>query len=115
AASAGYEHLAAGYNVTLRKGRYGNALLSRYPMTIHRNIDLTVGNRKRRGCLHARLTIQKGQLPPHELDVFNLHLGLQGGERTQQVGLLSRSAEFLAVAKDAPCLVAGDFNDWRAQ
>jgi len=115
ATAAGYEHLAAGYNVTLRKGRYGNALLSRWPLTIHRNIDLTIGNRKRRGCLHARITVDKPHAEPRQLDVFNLHLGLQGGERTQQVGRLAKSAEFLAVPTDAPCLVGGDFNDWRAQ
>ena len=54
---SGYPHVAAGYNVSLRKGRYGNALLSRWPLTIHRNIDLTIGDRKRRGCLHARVRI----------------------------------------------------------
>jgi len=36
-------------------------------------------------------------------------------ERTQQVGMLVRSPEFLAVPDHAPCLVAGAFNDWRAQ
>jgi len=115
AASAGYPHVAAGYNVSLRKGRYGNALLSRWPLTVHRNIDLTVGDRKRRGCLHARVKIQKGHHPARELDVFNLHLGLSSRERTRQIGLLARSPEFVAVGMDVPCLVAGDFNDWRAQ
>ena len=28
AVSAGYEHYAVGHNVTLRRGRYGNAILS---------------------------------------------------------------------------------------
>jgi len=115
AREAGYPHLAAGYNVSLKKGRYGNAILSRWPLTIHRNIDLTVGGRKRRGCLHARVNIEGGRLEPRELDVFNLHLGLQTNERTRQVGMLVRSPEFVAVAKSAPCLVAGDFNDWLSQ
>jgi endonuclease/exonuclease/phosphatase family metal-dependent hydrolase len=112
---AGYPHVAAGYNVSLKKGRYGNAILSRWPIGIHRNIDLTVTGLKRRGCLHARVRIEKGHLPARELDVFNLHLGLQTNERARQVGLLVRSAEFAAVPKDAPCLVAGDFNDWLSQ
>jgi len=112
---AGYDHVAAGYNVSLRKGRYGNALLSRWPLSIHRNIDLTVGDRKRRGCLHARVKIEKGHLGTREIDVFNLHLGLSGRERARQVGMLVRSPEFLSVPEGAPCLVAGDFNDWRAQ
>jgi len=111
---AGYPHVAAGYNVSLRKGRYGNALLSRWPLTFHRNIDLTVDDRKRRGCLHARVRIEKGH-HARELDVFNLHLGLSARERTRQLGMLARSPEFVAVAKGVPCLVAGDFNDWRSQ
>jgi endonuclease/exonuclease/phosphatase family metal-dependent hydrolase len=114
ARDAGYVHVAAGYNVSLRKGRYGNALLSRWPLEIHRNIDLTVDGRKRRGCLHARVKIERGHLP-RELDVFNLHLGLSARERTRQIGMLERSPEFVAVPAGAPCLVAGDFNDWRAQ
>jgi endonuclease/exonuclease/phosphatase family metal-dependent hydrolase len=112
---AGYPHVAAGYNVSLRKGRYGNAILSRWPLTVHRNINLTVDDRKRRGCLHARVRIEKGHHGVHELDVFNLHLGLSARERTRQIGTLVRSPEFAAVPMGAPCLVAGDFNDWRAQ
>lgn len=112
---AGYPYVAAGYNVSLRKGRYGNAILSRWPFEIHRNIDLTIGEKKRRGCLHARLRLEKSHRAPHELDVFNLHLGLSARERTQQVGLLVRSQEFNAVPEGAACLVVGDFNDWLAQ
>lgn len=115
AEAAGYPHLAAGYNVSLRKGRYGNAVLSRWPLLIHRNIDLTIDSRKRRGCLHARIRIEKGHLGVRELEVFNLHLGLSPRERTRQVGILTRSPEFAAVAEEAPCVVAGDFNDWLAQ
>jgi endonuclease/exonuclease/phosphatase family metal-dependent hydrolase len=74
-----------------------------------------VDDRKRRGCLHARVRIDKGQHGVRELDVFNLHLGLSARERTRQVGILARSREFLLVPDGAPCLVGGDFNDWRAQ
>ena len=38
----GYPHYAVGHNVTLRKGRYGNATLSRFPILRERNIDLSV-------------------------------------------------------------------------
>src|SRR5262245_40115503 len=111
--ASGYPHVVAGYNVSLKAGRYGNAVLSRWPFRIHRNIDLTVDGRKRRGCLHARLTIDKGG-SAHDMDVFNLHLGLSARERTRQIGMLLRSAEFAAIPKDAPCLIGGDFNDWRS-
>ena len=66
--ASGYEHRAVGHNVSLRKGRYGNALLSRWPIEIQRNIDLTVGDRKRRGCLHARLKVSRPHSAEHRLD-----------------------------------------------
>ena len=112
---AGYPYVAAGYNVSLRKGRYGNAVLSRWPLTLHRNIDLTVGTRKRRGCLHARVRVDQAHAGAHDVHVFNLHLGLSSSERTRQIGILAQSPEFSAVPQGAPCLVAGDFNDWRSQ
>jgi endonuclease/exonuclease/phosphatase family metal-dependent hydrolase len=110
----GYQHFAVGHNVSLRKGRYGNATLSRYPVIRERNIDLTVGGRKRRGCQHTTIEIEKRPGYPHTLEVFNLHLGLSARERAQQVGLLSRSREFAALDEGASCIVGGDFNDWRS-
>jgi endonuclease/exonuclease/phosphatase family metal-dependent hydrolase len=109
-----YPHYAVGHNVTLRKGRYGNATLSRYPITRERNIDLTVDSRKRRGCQHTSIHLEKIAGHPHRLEVFNLHLGLSARERARQVGLLVRSGEFSAMSPDDACLVAGDFNDWRS-
>ena len=52
--------LRAGANVSLRKGTYGNATLSRFPILRERNIDLSVGARKRRGCQHTTLAIDDG-------------------------------------------------------
>ena len=109
-----YPHYAVGHNVSLRIGRYGNATLSRFPILRERNIDLTIGKRKRRGCQHTTLTMEKRLGFPHVIDVFNLHLGLSPKERTQQVGRLVKSAEFKRLEADKPCIVAGDFNDWRS-
>jgi endonuclease/exonuclease/phosphatase family metal-dependent hydrolase len=110
-----YPHLAVGHNVTLRRGRYGNATLSRHPILHARNIDLTVGNWKRRGCQHTAIALESTGSHRHRLEVFNLHLGLSARERERQVGLLVRSSEFKVLPEDAPCLVAGDFNDWRSR
>ena len=114
AEAAGYEHRAVGHNVSLRKGRYGNAVLSKWPIDLQRNIDLTIGSRKRRGCLHTRLRTVRPHASEHRLDVFNLHLGLSARERQSQIGVLSRAEEFAAVPDDVACLLAGDFNDWLA-
>lgn len=115
AEAAGYPHVVAGYNVSLRKGRYGNATLSQYPIVRERNIDLTIGNRKRRGCQHTTIDLEARVGHVRRLEVFNLHLGLSAREREQQAGVLVRSGEFAELTEDTPCLLGGDFNDWRAR
>ncbi len=112
AAAAGYPYLAVGHNVSLRRGRYGNATLSRFPIVRERNIDLTIAWRKRRGCQHTHLAVGAGE--SRTLDLFNLHLGLSAAERHQQIRLLTHSHEFRACTPGQPCVVGGDFNDWRS-
>ncbi len=114
AEALGYVHFAVGHNVSLKKGRYGNATLSRFPILRERNVDLTIGNRKRRGCQHTTLAVDGEGTSRRSLEVFNLHLGLSTRERRQQVGLLASSAEFLRAVRDSACVVGGDFNDWRS-
>jgi endonuclease/exonuclease/phosphatase family metal-dependent hydrolase len=110
AQEAGYPHFALGHNVSLRKGRYGNATLSRFPILRERNIDLSVAQSWiRRGCQHTSV-----QVDGRSLEVFNVHLGLSARERQQQIELLSRSHEFSGVPEGTPMLVGGDFNDWRS-
>lgn len=111
AQASGYPHFAVGHNVSLKKGRYGNATLSRFPIVRERNIDLSVAESWiRRGCQHTTVLIGEGK----PLEVFNLHLGLSARERQKQVALLARSSEFSGVADRTPMLVGGDFNDWRS-
>lgn len=114
AGALGYPHVAVGHNVTLRKGRYGNATLSRFRILSERNIDLSIGLWRRRGCQHTAIALE-GRSARRRLDVFNLHLGLSARERDRQVALLARSHELAGLAPDVPCLVAGDFNDWRSR
>ncbi len=111
----GYPYYAVGHNVNLRKGRYGNATLSRFPILRERNIDLTIDSRKRRGCQHTRIQAQKQSGHSHIIEVFNLHLGLSARERQRQVALLLHSSEFSGMDHANACLVGGDFNDWRSQ
>ena len=108
----GYPHVALGLNVQLRKGMYGNATLSRFPIIRENNIDLTIDDRKSRGCLYAEIEMPGNGLGPIMMPTFNLHLGLSFRERPRQVGVLVHSPEFQALTPDTACLVAGDFNDW---
>jgi endonuclease/exonuclease/phosphatase family metal-dependent hydrolase len=108
----GYPHYAVGLNVKLKTGMYGNATLSRFPIRKERNIDLTIENRKARGCLYTELDIPASESRQVALPLFNLHLGLSFKERPRQVGLLVHTMEFATLKVDTPCLVGGDFNDW---
>lgn len=112
ARTADYPHYAVGLNVSLRTGHYGNATLSRHPIIKSRNIDLTIGTRKRRGCLYTAVAIDDGPNPGRQIEAFNLHLGLSMQERVRQVGALIHAPEFSGLDINHPCLVAGDFNDW---
>lgn len=112
-----FPYYAVGHNVSLKKGRYGNATLSRFPILRERNIDLTIETQRiggswiRRGCQHTSLAIDGDG---GHLEVFNLHLGLSARERARQVRLLASSSEFRSLSAEVPTLVAGDFNDWRS-
>lgn len=106
----GFPHYAVGHNVTLKKGRYGNATLSRFPIVRERNIDLTIGLYKRRGCQHTTIELPGGV----HLEAFNLHLGLLASERHLQLATLARSREIVDLPPQVPSLVAGDTNDWRS-
>ncbi len=107
-----YPYCAIGHNVSLRKGRYGNATLARFPILRERNLDLTISWRKRRGCQHTTLELGKGE-HARTLEVFNLHLGLSAMERNQQIQILGGSRELEQLDLSVPCMVGGDFNDWR--
>ena len=108
-----YPYFAIGHNVSLRKGRYGNATLSRFPIVRERNLDLTIGWRKRRGCQHTSLELAAAG-GARRLEVFNLHLGLSAMERDRQIQLLGGSHEVEQLDLGVPCIVGGDFNDWRS-
>jgi endonuclease/exonuclease/phosphatase family metal-dependent hydrolase len=99
-------------NVHLKKGKYGNATLSRFVIGRQRNIDLSVGRRKRRGAQHTRITIPK-RGPATGIDVFNIHLGLSALERRRQVRGLLSGGDLAQLDPSCPCIIAGDMNDWR--
>jgi endonuclease/exonuclease/phosphatase family metal-dependent hydrolase len=106
----GYPFRAYFPNVRLKRGHYGNALLSRFPIDHQENIDLTRPLRKRRGALHARRT---GQLAgaARRLWLYNVHLGLAESERRKQLRFLIDWHEGHRVPHDTLVVLGGDFND----
>lgn len=109
----GLRHRTFFPNVRIRGGgHYGNAILSRYPLTETSNIDLTVPSTKRRSVLHARFRVRgHGYSHPRTIHVFNLHLGLSALVRRMQIRRFLECHPFAHVHPRTPILVAGDFND----
>ncbi len=98
---------AYGRNAVYPHGHHGNALLSKYPIIHHENLDISIHGTEERGLLHCVLEV------PHfgQVHAICVHLGLREHHRSQQLKLL---AELLArLPESAPVIVAGDFNDWR--
>ena len=100
--------VAFGPNLVVAGRPYGNAVLSRYPIARAQNYDLSVRGREPRGCLRTDLTLPGGG----SLHLFNLHLGLSGGERRQQASQLLSADLLRDTALTAPLVVCGDFNTW---
>ena len=104
-------HRCYGVNVKLRrKGQYGNAILSRWPLADVRNIDLTIPPKKPRGCLYARCRVRRGK-HSRSLILFNFHLGLSGFERSMQMKRFLKSHPFARFHARSPIVIGGDFND----
>ncbi|HKY33132.1 MAG TPA: endonuclease/exonuclease/phosphatase family protein [Candidatus Polarisedimenticolia bacterium] len=85
-------------------GHFGNALLTRLPVTAARRIDLTVEGREPRGAIDADLAWEGGVLR-----VIATHLGLNAWERHEQV---TRLLQALERRRPPATLVLGDFNAW---
>jgi len=110
----GFRHRSYFPNVRVRRGggEYGNAILSRFPLTETQNIDLTIPPKKRRSVLHARYRVRlNGVKNTRTLHVYNMHLGLSGAERKIQLRKFLESHPFVGLNHRTPIVVAGDFND----
>jgi endonuclease/exonuclease/phosphatase family metal-dependent hydrolase len=97
-------HGAAGTNLMRARAQFGNAILSRWPITDVRRLDLSIGRRERRGALAARI-----EAPGGPIGVMVTHLGLRRRERAQQI---VRLRDWLATLAIRPMIVMGDFNVW---
>ena len=104
-------------NVRPQESRaYGNAILSRWPIVDSENIDLTIGPKKRRSALYAKIRAQVNSgagAKPHTRTIhfFNLHLGLSGIERKMQLRKMLGSRRMSHLSASSAILVAGDMND----
>jgi endonuclease/exonuclease/phosphatase family metal-dependent hydrolase len=94
---------AAGATCFRRDHCFGNVVLSRYPMTAIRSIDLSFGNKEPRGALDADLDCHG-----HPLRIIATHLGLSLAERRDQVKKLLEAFDTEKMA----VVLLGDLNEW---
>lgn len=96
-------HAVEGPTEDNARRRYGNAVLSRYPITCARSIDLSFGSREARGALDADIDCHG-----HALRVVATHLGLLPAERRDQIRRLLQAFD----TDRMPVLLMGDVNEW---
>jgi endonuclease/exonuclease/phosphatase family metal-dependent hydrolase len=94
-------------NVHLKRGGYGNLILSRWPIIAKHQISLRWNMKKPRG---AQIVVVR--TPEGPLRLVNFHLGLADAERQWQIEHLLTHHLFGESAKFSTLLI-GDYNDWR--
>jgi len=92
-----------GPTIDTAERRYGNAVLSRYPIIESRHIDLSFGRREPRGALDADVMCHG-----HPLRVVATHLGLRPAERRDQIRRLLEVCD----TDQMPVVLMGDINEW---
>jgi len=102
------------FHPAMRMGdeHYGNAILSRYQLTLRRAIELPGRPpfccRENRAAIEVAITTNLGQV-----NIINTHLGLGWRERVVQAQLFTTTEWRAAIAGDKPLILLGDFNSLR--
>jgi endonuclease/exonuclease/phosphatase family metal-dependent hydrolase len=104
-----WHEIAYGKTAVYRDGHHGNAVLSRYPIVTYENQDISAHPFESRGLLHCEIRLAAREPALH---CINVHLGLFERGRQWQIRALCERIR-ATVPKDAPLVIAGDFNDWR--
>ncbi len=102
---------AYGRNMVYDHGHHGNAILTHYPILSSHNQDVTRLRFEKRGLLHCTVAVPGMALPLH---CVCAHLSLFGRSRRHQYDALASFLE-TNVPREAPLIIAGDFNDWRGR
>ena len=88
---------------------YGNAILSRYPLTFRRGVELPGTPpffcRENRAAVEVKIETNLGNV-----HIINTHLGLGWRERCVQAQLFTNAEWLAAIASDTPIILLGDFN-----
>jgi endonuclease/exonuclease/phosphatase family metal-dependent hydrolase len=98
---------AFGETCKLRGRRYGNVVLTRYPIQTGFHYDLKSRGRLPRGCLRTDIRFNGCTL-----HIFNVHLGTAFFEHRRQARRLFEAKIVNHDDLDGSRIVLGDFNEW---
>jgi endonuclease/exonuclease/phosphatase family metal-dependent hydrolase len=97
----------AGPTLSRSGGRYGNLLLTRYPVRHLAKLDLSQPGLEPRGAIDACLEVEGAPVR-----VVATHLGLRRSERALQARALCEALD-LREGDAPPRILLGDLNEWR--
>jgi endonuclease/exonuclease/phosphatase family metal-dependent hydrolase len=106
-------HVILGAGIREHRRRFGNAILTRFPVLTARSIDLTVLGCEPRGAIDADLLVGN-----RVLRVIATHFGLRAGERRLQANRLMTALGEGSAANRREAdtvLLMGDLNEWRGR
>lgn len=103
-----WPHFSYGKNAVFTERHHGNAILSRFPIIMEENINISTNTREQRGLLHCEVALPELD---DTLHVFNVHLDLFEKGRKQQFEKIVERAKS-HVPPNTPFILGGDFNDW---
>ncbi len=103
-----WPHATYGKNAAYAGGDHGNAILSKFPIILKNNINISQNRFEKRGLLHLTVAAQKGGPETH---LFCTHLNLLERSRRKQLGIITDYIGKLAPEPER-IILAGDFNDW---
>lgn len=104
-----WPHFAYGKNAVYSEGDHGNAILSKYPIKMWENVDVSTNRFEKRGILHS--IVEWNGAPLHLLCV---HLNLTERGRARQTDMIIHRVE-TKIPQNERLILAGDFNDWRGR
>jgi endonuclease/exonuclease/phosphatase family metal-dependent hydrolase len=97
-------HVAIGRTLTRGEADYGNAVLSRFPISAHATLELTVPPHEPRNAVD--ILVHRGD---RLVRVVGTHLGLRPAERRVQVQRILAAVD---ARPEVPTALMGDINEW---
>ena len=102
-----WPHSNYGKNAIYEEGHHGNLILSKFPITLFENINISTNRFEKRGLLLCQVKISE-----QKINVGCVHLNLLHSQRIKQYQLIGDHLFKKLNDEDTPLIMAGDFNDW---